>query len=87
MLFLLARLAVLKALPFCGGQLAFCRVRSSVYSLHVYHVVVLYVVVSCTELIKQSLVDDSKVGEAVRPYVERNMLGRCISILIFIYTE
>lgn len=31
--------------------------------------------VSCTELIKQSLVDDSKLGEAVRPYVERNMMG------------
>ncbi|XP_078346811.1 adenylate kinase 8-like [Oculina patagonica] len=30
--------------------------------------------VSCTELIKQSLVDDSKLGEAVRPYVERNMM-------------
>ncbi|KAM7451132.1 Adenylate kinase 8 [Porites harrisoni] len=30
--------------------------------------------VSCTELIKQSLVDDSKLGEAVRPYVERKML-------------
>ena len=34
------------------------------------------VLVSCTELIKQSLVDDSKVGEAVRPYVERKMLGK-----------
>lgn len=30
--------------------------------------------VSCTELIKQSLVDDSKLGEAVRPYVERKMM-------------
>ena len=32
--------------------------------------------VSCTELIKQSLVDDSKLGEAVRPYVERKMMGK-----------
>ena len=32
--------------------------------------------VSCTELIKQSLVDDSKIGEAVRPYVERKMMGK-----------
>ena len=32
--------------------------------------------VSCTELIKQSLVDDSKLGEAVRPYVERRMMGK-----------
>ncbi|XP_067016661.1 adenylate kinase 8-like [Acropora muricata] len=30
--------------------------------------------VSCSELIKQSLVDDSKLGEAVRPYVERKMM-------------
>lgn len=32
--------------------------------------------VSCTELIKQSLVDDSKLGEAVRPYVECKMMGK-----------
>ncbi|PFX30351.1 adenylate kinase 8-like [Stylophora pistillata] len=30
--------------------------------------------VSCTELIKQSLVDDSNVGDAVRPYTDRHML-------------
>ncbi|KXJ18707.1 adenylate kinase 8 [Exaiptasia diaphana] len=30
--------------------------------------------VSCVELIKQCLVDDSKIGEIVRPYVERKML-------------
>ena len=34
--------------------------------------------VSCTELIKQSLVDDSKLGEAVRPYVERKMMGKYV---------
>lgn len=33
-----------------------------------------FVNVSCTELIKQSLVDDSKLGEAVRPYIDRHML-------------
>lgn len=38
--------------------------------------------VSCTELIKQSLVDDSKLGEAVRPYVERKMLGKHVTNII-----
>jgi len=39
-------------------------------------IVVVVYLVSCTELIKQSLVDDSKLGEAVRPYVERKMMGK-----------
>ena len=35
--------------------------------------------VSCTELIKQSLVDDSNVGKVVKPYVDRGMLGKLYS--------
>ena len=55
------------------------------YGYHASHVkfkittLCLFPLVSCTELIKQSLVDDSKLGEAVRPYVERKMLGKKIT--------
>lgn len=58
----------------CSDQHVFCWIPF-VLACIVNHIWWSYLV-SCTELIRQSLVDDSKLGEAVRPYVERKMMGK-----------
>jgi hypothetical protein len=36
-------------------------------------------------LINQSLVDDSKIGDIVKPYVERKMLGKRSFLILYTY--
>ncbi|EDO43271.1 predicted protein [Nematostella vectensis] len=43
--------------------------------------------VSCTELIKQSLADGSKIGESIQPYIDRKMMGREFSDKILNLSE
>ena len=41
----------------------------------IWRVLLIFTLVSSGQLVKEAITNESKVGEAIKPYVERNMLG------------
>jgi hypothetical protein len=40
------------------------------------HLSIFFLLVSCGQLVKQAIEDETKMGTAMKPYVNKNMMGK-----------